>query len=117
LSCIACCCSRSFLAIFSAQCIPNKVFHPASSPGGGKRRKLACSIGSPYSRQALGKSTAEPTFIFNPASRVERAAICRQSVDAAAVYSSDGTGTLESQLSLRVEDELALPLIDRAGDL
>jgi hypothetical protein len=41
------------------------VVHHASSPGGGRRRKLACSIGSPYSRQALGKSTAEPIFIFN----------------------------------------------------
>jgi hypothetical protein len=39
--------------------------HHAPSPGGGKRRKLACPIGSHYSRQALGKSTAEPIFIFN----------------------------------------------------
>jgi hypothetical protein len=45
------------------------VFHHASSPGGGTRRKLACSIGSPYSRQALGKSTVEPIFIFNSAGR------------------------------------------------
>jgi hypothetical protein len=48
------------------------VFHHASSPGGGKRRKHACPIGSPYSRQALGKSTAEPIFIFNSASRPAR---------------------------------------------
>jgi hypothetical protein len=45
------------------------VFHHASSPGGGTRRKLACSIGSPYSRQALGKSTVEPIFIFNSAAQ------------------------------------------------
>jgi hypothetical protein len=57
------------------------VFHHPSSPGGGKRRKLACSIGSPYSRQALGKSTAEPIFIFNSASRPagnRRSGSCRE---------------------------------------
>jgi hypothetical protein len=43
---------------------PKHVFHHPSSPGRGKRRKLACSVGSPYSRQALGKSTGEPIFIF-----------------------------------------------------
>jgi hypothetical protein len=56
------------------------VFHHASSPGGGKRCKPACSIGSPYSRQAPGKSTAESIFIFNSAgspARNRRSGSCR----------------------------------------
>jgi hypothetical protein len=63
---IACCCSTVISGQISRLHVsPTNVFHQASSPGGGKRRKLACSIGSPYSRQALGKSTAEAIFIFN----------------------------------------------------
>jgi hypothetical protein len=74
------------------RCIPTNVFHHASSPDSGKRCKLACSIGSSYSRQALGKSTAEPIFIFNPAGspdRNRRSGSCR-----AALRLEWGSGSL-----------------------
>jgi len=41
---------------------------------------LSAQIGSPYSRQTLGKSTAEPIFIFNSAgspARNRRSGSCR----------------------------------------